>query len=344
VACEAQEIDPFHAGAVFIAALRGTPLRIPPLHSRMEVCSHLDFGSTQERVDMSGSLDRGLAIIELLAKNGRPLPLRDIAERLNIPPSATHRLLALLSELGYVRQAEDHGDYQVSMKLISLGLITLSASGITHLAQPVLDDLAQQTGELARLGLIEDERMVFVAKAQGARYGVRYDPDMGKDAKLFCTACGHAWLMGLSDEEALTIVSRQGFGRAEEHGPNAPRTIPAFLNELQAARKRGYGLNIDSSMLGIGAVAVPVPHPVTGRAVGSVILAVPSSRMNPERVKEFVPLLQQAAMDLSGIALVPGSLLNKAVNGESVPDKNVSRSGPEIRGPGKLKPPISPPG
>jgi DNA-binding IclR family transcriptional regulator len=272
---------------------------------------------------MSGSLDRGLAIIELLAINGGPLTLSAIAERLSIPPSATHRLLGMLAGLGYVRQTEGHGEYQVSMKLISLGLIHLSTSGITHLSQPILDELAQQTGELARLGIIEDERMVFVAKAQDTRHGIRYDPDMGKEAALFCTASGHAWLMGLSDEEALTIVSRQGFGSAEEHGPNAPRTIPKFLKELQAARKRGYGLNIDGSMLGVSAVAVPVLHPVTGKAVGAVSLAMPSTRMSLERANEFSPLLQQAAKALSGIALAPGSLLHTAAASTSVSDKAV---------------------
>lgn len=45
---------------------------------------------------MSGNLDRGLAIIELLAMHGGPLPLHAIADRLNIPRSGTHRLLTML--------------------------------------------------------------------------------------------------------------------------------------------------------------------------------------------------------------------------------------------------------
>ena len=32
--------------------------------------------------------------------------------------------------------------------------------------------------------------------------GLRYDPDMGMDARLSCTASGHAWLLTLSDERA----------------------------------------------------------------------------------------------------------------------------------------------
>lgn len=251
----------------------------------------------------SGSLERGLAILEFLAANGGCQSLKIISEELNIPPSATHRLLAMLTELGYIRQASTHGDYQLSLKLVSLGLMRLSSNGINDLAQPILNTLANDTGELARLALIEGDKMLFIAKAQGARHGLRYDPDMGKEACLVSTASGQAWLQGLSDEEALMVVSKQGFGKTEDHGPNAPLTIPRFLEVLHQARERGFALNIDSSMLGIGAIAVPVLHPVSKRPVGSVSLAGPSSRLTEERAREFFPRLQQAAEELTVIAL-----------------------------------------
>ena len=62
-----------------------------------------------------------------------------------------------------------------------------------QIVQPVLDRLAQETGELVRLGVIDGERQTWIAKSQGARSGLRYDPDMGRDAPLFYTASGHAW-------------------------------------------------------------------------------------------------------------------------------------------------------
>ena len=43
-------------------------------------------------------------------------------------------------------------------------------------------------------------------KAQGARFGLRYDADMGIDVRLSCSAAGHAWLMTLSEERALELL------------------------------------------------------------------------------------------------------------------------------------------
>lgn len=266
----------------------------------------------------SGSLERGLAILEFLAARGDAQPLKTIADALNIPPSATHRLLVMLTGLGYIQQAATHGDYQLSLKLVSLGLMRLSSNGVNDLAQPILNALANDTGELARLALIEGDKMLFIAKAQGTRHGLRYDPDMGKEACLVSTASGHAWLQALPDEEALMIVSRQGFVKDKAHGPNAPLTIPKFLEVLHNDRERGYALNMNSSMLGIGAIAVPVLHPVSRRPVGSVSLAGPASRLTEQKAKEFYPRLQAAAEELTAIALhLPDTL-------ESVPASSVT--------------------
>ena len=57
---------------------------------------------------MAGSLiERALGLLELLASDARGLPLQQLADRLDIPKSAAHRMLAELIRLGYVRQDHD---------------------------------------------------------------------------------------------------------------------------------------------------------------------------------------------------------------------------------------------
>lgn len=252
---------------------------------------------------MAGNMERSLAILELLAKNGGRMPLHAIADQLDIPRSATHRLLSMLMAQGYVRQDEVHSEYLLSLKLVSLALIYLSTSGVMDIAQPILDRLADLSGELARIGIIENNLVTFVGKAQGARSGLRYDPDMGSQPPLFCTASGQAWLACLSDEEALEIVSRQGFGKPGEWGPKAPHTIQEFLTVLHAARERGYGVAIETYEAGMSSMAAAIHHPVTKAVVGVVTLAGPVSRFSEERINELAPALLEAAADLGTAAL-----------------------------------------
>lgn len=159
---------------------------------------------------MAGSqIERVFNVLESLTRDPRGLPMQMLAEQLDIPKSATHRLLAELIRLGYVRQNPENQRYHLSTKLVAMGFRYLAGSG-ADIVQPVLDRLARETGELVRLGVIEGERQIWIAKSQGARSGLRYDPDMGRDAPLFYTASGHAWLACMSDAEALSLVERQG--------------------------------------------------------------------------------------------------------------------------------------
>jgi DNA-binding IclR family transcriptional regulator len=202
-----------------------------------------------------------------------------------------------------VRQ-DEHGEYVLALKLVSLALMWLSTGGVLDISQPVLDRLAAASGELARLGVVEDDRITFVGKAQGAKSGLRYDPDMGSQPPLHCTASGQAWLSTMSDEEALELVSRQGgIGKAGPRGPKAPKTIQQFLHDLNGARKRGYGIASETYEAGMTSMAAVIRHPVTGLVVGIVSLAGPTSRLSDARLKELAPALLEAATDMGAATL-----------------------------------------
>jgi DNA-binding IclR family transcriptional regulator len=70
------------------------------------------------------------------------------------------------------------------LKLISLALKHLSDIDLVDLARPMLDQLANESGELVRLGLVDGGIVDLGFKAQGTRSGLRYDPDAGAEAKL----------------------------------------------------------------------------------------------------------------------------------------------------------------
>ncbi len=250
---------------------------------------------------MTGSLlDRALRLLELLAGAPHGMALHDIATALGVPKSAAHRLLAELIGHGYARQ-DKAGTYLLTTRLLSLGYAWLGGFGVADLVQPTLDRLAVATGELARFAVVDAERLTWIAKAQGARFGLRLDPDQGMEAVLYCTATGHAWLATMSEEEAVRLVMAQGFGRLPDHGPNAPRTLDALRNRLVLARERGYAWVSESSAVGTASVAAAVRHPVSGSVMGVVTVSGPSARLSEPRLHELAPLVLHAAEEL-GIA------------------------------------------
>ena len=245
---------------------------------------------------MSTALDPGQAILERLAGQAEGMALVALADELDIPRSACHRLLAELQQRGYVRQLRSHGDYMLTTKLVSLGLGFLSSAGIVDIAEPLLERLAAGSGELVRLAMVDGDRLTWIAKAQGMRRGLRYDPDMGMDARLSCTASGHAWLLTMSDERALELVSRQGFGLPKDYGPKAPTTVKALLGFLHAARTRGFAMIDEVFAPGMAAMAAPVMR--RGEAIGVISIAGPRMRLSMARMQALSPALLSAAAEL----------------------------------------------
>jgi IclR family transcriptional regulator, acetate operon repressor len=247
---------------------------------------------------MSGVLQRTLAVLEHLMMHPEGVALGVMAEKLNMPLSAAHRLLTELVQRGYVKQMREQGEYALSTKLVAMVLDYMGAAGIVDFAQPVLDRLARETGEFIRLAVIDGERLTWVARAQGARRGLRYDPDIDNTARLSCTASGHAWLMTMSDEAALMLVARQGFGRPEEYGPNAPTSPLKLIDMLHDARKRGYGMTHDMFGPGLASMAVPIRRN-GGGPVGILSVAGPTVRLPAERFAALLPSVQSAARDIA---------------------------------------------
>ncbi|WP_460452515.1 IclR family transcriptional regulator [Alsobacter sp. SYSU BS001988] len=249
---------------------------------------------------MAGSLlERAFNILTLLSSAHGGLPLQRVADDLGAPKSAVHRLLSELGRLGMTRQDPVTGHYMLTSKLLSLGFSYLSASGVADLAQPILDQLARESGELVRLAVVDGDTLTWVAKSQGARSGLRYDPEMGGHPTLFCTATGQAWLATLDDRRAVDLAIASGLERAAQFGPNAPRTVAGLQRKLNKCRADGYATVVESAAEGAAAMASAITSPRAGQAIGTISIAGPSFRLTEARMRQLAPNLLRAAQELA---------------------------------------------
>src|SRR5688572_6791727 len=247
--------------------------------------------------------ERCLAIIELLADGGRNLPLGEIAERLSLPKSGAHRLLATLVELGWAEQDPQTSFYRLTMRLAILGQQFYVATGIADICQPVLDRLAADCREFARLAIVDGHSLVWVAHSQGVSSGLMYQPSLTTiSVPLYATASGKAWLCTMPADQALHIVTKNGgFKGADRFGPNVIRSPDVLVRELKATARRGYGLAFNEAEFGVTAVAAVVRSGPDGAVLGTVSIAGPSARVTEKRVHELAPRVLESAEALSDL-------------------------------------------
>jgi len=264
------------------------------------------FDLSQE-VGYSGVLERGLAILQYLAECPEGATLGSLADQLHIPRSAMHRLLSTLTEQGFVYQQQERGTYCLTTKIQVMAFKQMTANGVIDALQPILNRLAQEAGELVRLAVGRDFQLTWVAKAQGAKSDLRYDPDMGMPVPLSCCATGFAWLSCLSHAEIRRWASEQGLSKREQFGPQAPETVEQLLTQLAEVRQRGYALAVQTFADWMSAMAMPIRHPRLGYPVGVISIAGPVFRLPQARLLALVPALQQAVSEAQ--QMMPGSTM-----------------------------------
>jgi IclR family transcriptional regulator, acetate operon repressor len=247
--------------------------------------------------------ERCLSIIQLLAESAAEIPLGEIAERLELPKSGAHRLLATLAELGWVQQDPQTSFYRLTMRLAILGQRFYVATGIPDICQPLLDRLARDSREFVRMAVVDSDSLVWVAHAQGATGGLIYQPSLATPTvPLYATASGKAWLATLPPDGAIQIVlTNGGFEGASRYGPNVIRSIDALVKELEATAQRGYGVAFNEAEPGVTALAASIRAGDDGSVAGTVSVAGPSVRMTDQHVRDLAPAVLGVASELSAL-------------------------------------------
>jgi IclR family acetate operon transcriptional repressor len=250
------------------------------------------------------AVERALKVLEALAGEPDGVDLSLLAERLDLPFSATHRLLASLAERGFVSQDGQSGAYALTLKLSQLAFRDLDQRGLPDAGQIVLDRLARETREYCRLAVVEGENLVWIARAQGATAGLRYEPPMGTGIVLHATATGKAWLACLPEAQALRIVCARGFAADGRTGPNALGDVDALRAHLAATRDAGgIALAVEEGEIGTVAMATTFRAGPDADApvAGTLSVAGPLARMQEERRGTITEALRQAAREMAEI-------------------------------------------
>lgn len=255
---------------------------------------------------MTAALDRTFAVLELLARHPKGMSVQAVAETLSLAPSATHRLLNDLVRLGYASQPEANRDYRLTLRFAALGLGFLGRLGVADVVQPVLNDLATDCRELVRLSLVDGDRLIWVAVAQGATSGLRYDPgrEQGVSAPLAYSAGGRAWAATLDREKAREVILQQGLTPPESAAEGCQMDIATVEGLLARDRTLGFSEAVDCFEAGMAAIAIAVQG-AEGQVLGCLSIAGPTVRLTETRRRALLPALQKAAQTLGEV--LPGS-------------------------------------
>ncbi len=240
------------------------------------------------------SLTRGFSILEALAKSGGGLTLTDVAHRVQLPPSTTHRFLSTLERMGYVYQAGDLGLWYVGLQAFTVGTTFLANRDFVAQSHASMHRLMEQAGETANLAILDGTEAVFIAQVQ-CHEMMRTLVKLGSRVPLHASGVGKALFAALADEQIDAILKVRGLPRITENTIVVPETMWAALRVI---RQRGYSFDDEEHARSTRCVGAAI-YDEHAEPLGAISIAGPSTRLADERIRQLGPIVAHIAEELT---------------------------------------------
>jgi len=242
--------------------------------------------------DFMLSLARGLAVIRAFGDGKPQLSIREIALATGVSRAAARRCLHTLITLGYATGTD--GVYELTPATLSLASNYLGATSIARLAQPVLERVSSQLHESSSVAVLDGDDIVYIARAAVRRI-LSIGLAVGSRLPAASTSLGRVLIAHLDDPARARVVARAKLVRL------TPRTIVDKSDlrvELDRIKAQGYAIVDQELELGLRSMAVPIVGPGR-RVLAAMNVGVSAGRADKQTLlREFLPVLQQAAADV----------------------------------------------
>ena len=200
------------------------------------------------------SLERGLKILEILAKSRAGLSLAQVTRQLHLPKSSVHCLLRTFEHAGYVYRDPACSKYRVSLSICDLARHALQSISLRDQAKQPLRRLAEKTGLTVHMAVLEQGSCVLIEKF--TPIGVpRTATWLGKQLALHCTALGKVLLAYSNEADADQLISNQGLIRYNDNTICSTRKLK---QELEKIRLRGCALDDEEEEIGVRCLGAPI--------------------------------------------------------------------------------------
>lgn len=231
-------------------------------------------------------------MLRLISKAPQGLGISQLATKLDISKGTVHGIISSLEAIGALIRNPASKKYTLGPTLFELGKSAYADLDMRELARPVMEKLAAQTGTSVFIGIPNGRRVTILDIVESNR-DLKITAPRGSTIPLMAGAIGKVFLAVMDKKQAQALIG-SGLPRFTEHTVTDPN---AYLLQIQATRKDGYGIDDEEYIDGVRAAAAPIQGI---RGASYAIWAVGfKSALNNMKMAELITDIQQAAREIN---------------------------------------------
>jgi DNA-binding IclR family transcriptional regulator len=242
------------------------------------------------------ALDKGLDILELLAREGTPMTPSQIAVRLDRSVSELFRMILGLEFRGYIEQSSDGQGYELTNKLFTLGMARVRVRVLLEVALPIMRDLSREIDQSCHLGMASGDQMVVVARIENPGY-LGFSVRPGYRRALVESTSGLV-LFAFQHE-----ATRKDWAGQFESGAGNAR-LESFLRQAEVVRNRGFAQAGSDFVQGVTDLSAPIK--ASSGCIAALTVPFVQRASLPRTMVEAIDLVCTAAQRISQLLVGSG--------------------------------------
>jgi DNA-binding IclR family transcriptional regulator len=239
------------------------------------------------------SVDRAASLLKAVASSKQPLTVVELAAECGLNRSTAWRLLATLDSQGLVERDPVTQRYSVGYAIFQIAAAG-DHDAFVRRAHPVLERLANDTGETVNLAVVKRFELVYVHQVEAPQI---MSPNwLGRSVALHATSSGKAFLAWLPEEEREVLVPP----RLQRFTDTTITERRKLEDELDEVRRVGYSIcvgELEETLYGVSAAILNERQ----RPIAIVSVWGPQHRVPAERLPELGRQAQQAADEIKSL-------------------------------------------
>ena len=247
------------------------------------------------------SLDRGLTILETVAKSPIPVSLDELAGLLAIDRSSVFRLANTLKRRGFLAYPSNRKDYILGPSIWSLSREYDWGSTLADISREHLKRLANTLSETAHLAVREGKQALFINHAT-INQVLSVAGQTGELVPLYCTAHGKALL---SDYGKAELEKLLGPGPLHRHTSRTVTSVGKLASGCAQYRTQGFASDDEEYLEGVRCLAAPI-RDGEGSIVGSIGISAPHARFPEERYSAIAKEVCNTAQEIGKLLVNNG--------------------------------------
>jgi DNA-binding IclR family transcriptional regulator len=240
------------------------------------------------------TVDKAMKLLGYFTPAQPEIGLSELARLADLDKAATRRFLVSLAKHGFIEQNPHTKRYRLGPAFLRFARIREVTFPLASIAQPVLDELVETTGETAHVSIASGAALVTIAVAEPQR-ATRVYVDPSQLLPFHATASGIAYLAFAATDVVEEYLSS---GDLAAHTPHTTVTASELRHLIAGARERGFAFGERSFESEVIGTAAPI-FDWSGHAFGAVAVASIASRFTDQTREDIGRRVIDAAIRIT---------------------------------------------